>query len=144
NGIICARRDLEVPNPDADPGIARLARQMLDQQSSTTADDMAALVRDLVVQLIGTGTCTIDRVAQHLGVDRRTVHRRLAREGSSFSDVVETVRRELAERYIKDARRPLAEVSSLLGFSAPSGFSRWYRRQFSDKPSGGRVRRASR
>ena len=46
--------------------------------------------------LLGTGTCTIDRVAQHLGIDRRTIHRRLANEGETFSDLVEAVRRELA------------------------------------------------
>jgi transcriptional regulator GlxA family with amidase domain len=41
---------------------------------------------------------------------------------------------------MKNRDRPLAEVSSLLGFSAPSGFSRWYRGQFSVAPS---VRRAA-
>jgi transcriptional regulator GlxA family with amidase domain len=55
---------------------------------------------------------------------------------------VDAVRRELAERYMKDARRSLAEVSSLLGFAAPSGFSRWYRREFSATPSKQRVRKA--
>ena len=91
--------------------------------------------------LLGSGACTIERVAQHLGVDRRTIHRRLASDGQTFSAIVDTVRRELAERYLKDRHRSLAEVSSLLGFAAPSGFSRWYRRQFDSKPSDKRVRR---
>jgi len=79
-------------------------------------------------------------VAQHLGVDRRTVHRRLESEGQAFSAIVDTVRRELAERYLKDRHRSLAEVSLLLGFAAPSGFSRWYRRQFSGRASDTRAR----
>ena len=99
-----------------------------------------AQVRELVVMLLGTGTCTIDRVAQHLGVDRRTVHRRLANEGETFSGLVDAVRRELAERYVEDPNRSLAEVSLLLGFSAPSGFSRWYRQRFKAKPSEQRAR----
>jgi hypothetical protein len=53
----------------------------------------------------------------------------------AFSAIVDTVRRELAERYLKDRHRSLAEVSLLLGFAAPSGFSRWYRRQFSGRAS---------
>ena len=85
--------------------------------------------------LLGAGPCTIERVAQHMGVDRRTVHRHLARERQTFSGLVDTVRRELAERYLKDRNRSLTEVSSLLGFAAPSGFSRWYRRQFSGRAS---------
>jgi AraC-like DNA-binding protein len=73
-------------------------------------------------------------------VDRRTVHRRLANEGATFTGLVEAVRRELAERYVKDPHRSLAEVSLLLGFSAPSGFSRWYRQRFKAKPSEQRAR----
>jgi AraC-like DNA-binding protein len=144
NGIVCARADLEVINPDADPEVARLARQMLEANPASRPPDMATRVRELVVMLLGTGTCTIDRVAQHLGIDRRTIHRRLTHEGATFSDLVEGVRRELAERYVKDPHRSLAEVSLLLGFSAPSGFSRWYRKQFKAMPSAQRTRRPER
>ncbi len=144
NGIVCTRADLEVPNPDADPEVAQLARQMLEANSASNVPDMITRVRELVVKLLGTGTCTLDRVAQHLGIDRRTIHRHLAQEGETFSGVVDAVRRELAERYIKHGHRSLAEVSSLLGFSAPSGFSRWYRQRFKAKASEQRTRVASR
>ena len=130
NGIVCARRDLEAPNPNADPELARLARRLLEVQPAGAKQAMAAQVRELVVMLLGTGTCTVERIAQHLGVDRRTVHRHLQTEGESFSAIVERVRRELADRYVRDGHRALADISSLLGFAAPSGFSRWYRKQF--------------
>jgi AraC-like DNA-binding protein len=140
NGIVCARGDLDVVNPDADPVVAHLARQMLEAIPPGKAPDMTNRVRELIVMLLGTGTCTIDRVAQHLGIDRRTIHRRLAHEGNSFSGQVEAVRQELAQRYVKDLNRPLAEVSLLLGFSAPSAFSRWYRQRFKVTPSAQRAR----
>jgi AraC-like DNA-binding protein len=140
NGIVCAHADLEIPNPDADPEVARLAREMLEANSAGKGRDMVTRVRELVVMLLGTGTCTIDRVAQHMGIDRRTIHRHLASEGQTFSGLVDAVRLELAERYVKDRHRSLAEVSSLLGFSAPSGFSRWYRQRFKAKPSKQRAR----
>jgi len=140
NGIVCARSDLEVRNPDADPEIARLARQMLDSVVADKPRDMATQVRGLVITQLGTGSCTIKRAAQHLGIDPRTIQRRLAREGRTFSAIVEAVRQELAQRYVRERHRPLAEVSSLLGFSAPSGFSRWYRRQFRVAPSVSRAR----
>ena len=91
--------------------------------------------------LLPTGDCSIDRAAQHLGIDRRTVHRRLLREGHTFSSIVEKVREELAERYLKNRRRSLADVSSLLGFATPSGFSHWYRRRFHASPSRRRTGR---
>ena len=110
--------------------MARYARQMLDAAQPPTDRNLVAQTRDLIVLLLGTGRCSIDLVAQHLGIDRRTVHRRLADEGETYSSILDSVRRELAARYVKNPNRPLAEVSSLLGFSAPSGFARWYRRQF--------------
>src|SRR5262249_37874920 len=87
------------------------------------------------VALLGRGDCTIDLVAQHLGMTRRTIHRYLSAEGRTFSEIVDAVRRELAARYMKDKHRTLADVSAMLGFSAPSGFTRWYRRQFGTAPS---------
>ena len=139
NGIVCARRDLEAPNPNADPDMARYAGQLIEADSP---GDVVAQVRGLVVTLLATGHCTIDVVAQHLGIDRRTVHRRLASAGETFSEIVDAVRRELAERYVGNRTRSLAEISSLLGFSAPSGFSRWYRKKFNRSPSQRRTRRS--
>ena len=148
NGIVCALADLARPNVQADPELARLAERMLEGQRAARAHgDIAGQVRSLVITLLGTGACTIDRAAQHLGVDRRTIHRRLAKEGETFSGIVDAVRRELAQRYLAD-KRSLAEIAMLLGFSASSGFSHGYRRQSAAPPSSRRdavkVRRRTR
>lgn len=144
NGIVIARRDLEAANPNADPGMARYAQKMLEADDPGETTRTAAQVREVIMLTLGTGRCTVGVVAQHMGVDRRTVHRHLAAEDETFMGIVDSVRRELAARYIKDRNRSLAEVSSMLGFSAPSGFSRWYRRQFSGKASDQRPRSAAR
>jgi AraC-like DNA-binding protein len=142
NGIVFSRIDLEALNPTADPAMARYAQQLLQTNAGDgAATGMTCRVRELVVTLLGTGRCTIDVVAQHVGVDRRTVHRRLACEGHTYSDIIDEVRRERAERYLKDRKRSLAEISAMLGFSAPSGFSRWYQRQFRAKASSNRGQR---
>jgi AraC-like DNA-binding protein len=56
------------------------------------------------------------------------LHRHLAREGQTFSSIIDAVRAELATRYV--ANRDLTSISDLLGFSARSAFSRWFRSQF--------------
>jgi AraC-like DNA-binding protein len=142
NGIVCSARDLEAPNTSADPEMARYARQLVETGLGSEGPGYATQVREIVFTLLGTGVCTIDRVAQQFGVDRRTLHRRLADEGESFSAILDAVRRELVARYLDNRERSLADVSSLLGFSAPSGFSRWYRKQFDSAPSNRRTRRA--
>jgi AraC-like DNA-binding protein len=140
NGIVCARSDLDVANPNADPEIARLARRMLVSDVKDEPRTMSNQVHELILMQLGSGSCTIKGVARHLGIDPRTIQRHLGCEGGSFSAILESVRRELAGRYLKERHRSIAEISSLLGFSATSGFSRWYRQKFRVTPSAGRVR----
>jgi AraC-like DNA-binding protein len=130
NGIVCTSRDLSVANPEADATLARYARQLLETRRPRGEHEFTADVRQLVVAQLGTGQCSVERVAHMLRIDRRTIHRRLLREDQTFSGVVDAVRRDLASRYLADRKRTLAEVSALLGFAAPSGFSRWYRHRF--------------
>ena len=85
--------------------------------------------------LLSSGNCLIERVAKHLGVDRRTVHRRLAREGTSFSTLLDAVRTETVTRFIENRDRPLYVVSEMSGFSAQSAFSRWFRSRFGSNVS---------
>jgi AraC-like DNA-binding protein len=89
----------------------------------------------MVVLLLAAGTCTVEQAALQFGVNRRTVHRYLAREGCTFSGILESVRRDLAPGYVGDRRRSLSEVSALLGFATLSSFSRWYRRNFGTNPA---------
>lgn len=130
NGIVCTASDLDAPNPGADPVMARYARQVLETNLQSGASGMAHEVRQLVFVLLPSGHCCVELVARHLGVDRRTVHRRLTREGETFSAIVEATRRELVVRYLDDGTQALSDVALLLGFAAPSAFSRWHQTQF--------------
>lgn len=128
NGIVCNAADLDAPNPAADPVMARYTRQLL--APAKAEHSLAGRVRQIIVLLLPRGHCRVEIVAQHLGVDRRTVARRLAAEGTTFGALVDRLRAELLERYVEGRARPLTEIAALLGFSAPSAFSRWHRRQF--------------
>lgn len=130
NCIVCAKVDLDTRNPSADPAMARYAQQLLDASTEPKASTMFEDVRRAVLLLLPSGRCSIEQVAEHLGVVCRTVQRRLAEQGGTFSSVVNDVRVELTTRHVIESDRPLTEVAALLGFSAPSGFSRWYRAQF--------------
>jgi AraC-like DNA-binding protein len=58
------------------------------------------------------------------------MHRHLAKEGETFSSLLDSVRGELATRYIDNRDRSLTTTAELLGFSALSAFSRWFRAKF--------------
>lgn len=131
NGIVCASRDLDTPIASADPVVARYVRQQLADGGGPPgrASDE---VRQMVLVLLPRGQCTVERVARHLGVNRRTLHRHLEAEGISFQAIVQATRRELGARYVREGRRPLTEVAQQLGFANLSAFSRWYRTVFGE------------
>jgi AraC-like DNA-binding protein len=73
-------------------------------------------------------------IADSIGLQRWTLQRRLADYGLSFSDVIDLVRRELAERHIRQRYVTLSEMSDILGYSELSAFSRAFRRWFGVSP----------
>jgi AraC-like DNA-binding protein len=130
DGIVCHASDLDTPLPSYDPVMAGQVKRYLGAllaQANTTMQDK---VRKLVYVLLPTGRCSVDRVGQHLGVDRRTVHRRLLHEAVTYSEIVNAARANLVLGYIENTGRPLSEVATLLGFSSLSAFSRWFSGQF--------------
>lgn len=129
NGVVCNARDLDAPNPVADPVMARYTRQLLAGKADAqrSASERA---RQLVLLLLPRGHCRVDTVAQSLGMTRRTLARHLDQDGTSFSALVDDLRSDLLTRYRDDGTRPLADIAELLGFSAPSAFSRWHRQRF--------------
>lgn len=139
NGIVCSGDELDTVNPSADLAMARYAERLLDVALPTLSATKVNEVRRTVLLLLPSGRCSIEQVANHLGVVCRTVQRHLAGHGLSFSEVVNAQRLELSTRYVKHSARPLNEVAALLGFGASSGFSRWYQSQFGCSPSQSRA-----
>ncbi len=139
-GIVLRASDLAAPNIMADPLLRPYAHQFLDTLGPPADGPMVTPVRELIEVLLPAGRCSIVAVARSLGVDRRTVQRRLADSGQTFSSLLNAVRAELAERLVPNPRRSLTEIAEQLGFSQPSAFSRWFRGQFGCSPTEWRSR----
>ena len=128
NGIVLRSADLDTPMAMADPVMRGYAHHMLVEATPKERTRTRHEVHQLILTLLPTGRCNADQVALHMGVDRRTVHRRLAREDCSFSALLQQTRQELVIRHLSGGRR-LSEIAPLLGFSSLSAFSRWRRTQ---------------
>ena len=135
NAMVCRGRDLDVPIPAADPTLNREVRRWLDLQLANLPEAPAQRARQIVRMLLPSGLCSVDQVATHLGMHRRTLNRQLAAEGESVTTVINAVRAELAEEYLANSKRRCYEVAELLGFSSAADFSRWFRGQFGRTPS---------
>jgi AraC-like DNA-binding protein len=130
DGFILHTGDLTAPIRTADAAMTRYIRHYVEEVMAQPVITTDASVRQLVFALLPSGRATAEVIAQRLGVDRKTVHRRLAAHGETFSSIVNGARIELAQRHIKAERRSLTETAQLLGFSSLATFSRWFRTEF--------------
>ena len=68
------------------------------------------------------------------------MQRRLDESGLSFSQVLNAVRCELAQRYITHTPHSMGRVAEQLGYSNLSSFTRWFSAQFGMPPATWRSR----
>jgi len=74
-------------------------------------------------------------VARALNVSLRTLQRRLADEDTTWSELLDQARRELALRFIGERRMSVKEATYVLGFSEPANFTRAFRRWTGRSPT---------
>ncbi len=96
-------------------------------------------VEDAVEPMLGNGEATIDRVGRQLGMSRQTLYRRLKSEGTTFEEILDAKRRQLAIRYLVVEGLSVKAAAYRLGFSDPAAFSRAFKRWTGSSPSGFRA-----
>lgn len=137
--VVMRRSELDHEFASADPAMARQVARYLERLTQERSVELQDKVGELIVALLPDGLCSVERVAQHLGMDRRTLHRRLTAEGTTFTGILDDTRREMATSLLTTSDRPLQSVADLLGFSSLSAFAHWFRRHFDQSASAYRA-----
>lgn len=101
---------------------------------------LVARVRAMLTEELEGGAPTADRIADRVAMSTRTLCRKLSAEGTSFQNVLDGLRHELATKYLRDASVPIADVAGRLGFSSTSAFHHAFRRWTGKAPSDLRPR----
>ena len=92
------------------------------------ADDSVREIRRSLMARISQGDTEIESVARALATSSRSLQRRLAAAGTSFQEVLDATRRDVAGRYLEDRTLSVGEVAYLLGYSEPAAFHRAFKR----------------
>jgi AraC-like DNA-binding protein len=110
-------------------------RELLERQANEIVERLPSGggpilqdVRRALARRVAGGDTRIDEVARELATTARTLQRRLAASGASYQDLVESIRREAAEKYLLNSSLSIAEVAYLLGYSEPSALHRAFKR----------------
>ena len=145
NDRLCfSRAEWEAPTDNADAALVLLleehARILAQRVSHHVAPFTAEVEKTISAAPSGGGSA--EQVARALNMSVRTLQRRLIESGTTFREVAETVRSQLAVGYLADPKVSIAEVAFLLGFSDQTAFNRAFRRWTGETPGRWRRRRA--
>ena len=141
NGMMCRAGDLDLHSLKGDPAMARYAEQLMHALPSVGRASTTQDVRRAIQVLLPSHRAGISGVAAHLGLNVRTLQRRLEAEGAVFANLLTQVRRDLAERYLADEACSLTQAAALLGYGQLSSFTRWFTTEFHASPSAWRAGR---
>ena len=89
----------------------------------TNRDPFGLSVEKAIALLLPHGRVRASEVARKLGVSQRTLVRRLAAEGVTFSGVLQGVRSDLANRHLADNSLSISKIAWLLGYQDVSSFT---------------------
>ncbi|WP_319544888.1 AraC family transcriptional regulator [Ruegeria conchae] len=140
--VILSLPSLETPIPTYDPSLrAHLLEygERLLAEGGKPKQKNRAQIEGLITRSMPGGIVQADEAASQLGLSPRTLARRLADEGTSYREIVEDLRCDLAQTFIKNGIN-LAEISYSLGYSDQAAFSTAFKRWTGQAPTAFRKR----
>lgn len=111
-------------NEVADIFVRQCSKLLIEKNS---AADCGAQIRRVLAGAKGRIT-TEQAMAEHLNMSGRTLRRRLAAEHTTFREIQDAMRNEMAIGYLRETRLPIVEIGDLLGFDDVANFRRAFRR----------------
>lgn len=144
SGLVLNRNILRRPLLTSTPLLRKLALQQLESILSHPPGSFSMKVDRLVRTKLDEGGCDSQGVADYFNIDRRTLNRRLARDGETFSTILQSVRIEIACRALDGSDFSLSSIADEAGFKSLSSFSRWFQKSFGCTASDWRTQQATR
>ena len=131
NTILFRSKDLLIPMKAFNPETFELLRLHIEGQlkrinhESMTSDR----VRSILLSSLRYRFPDINSVASKLNMSSRTLQRQLSNERTSFKELLQDTRSELAKQLLKKKSFTISEISFMLGYSDLGNFSRSFKRQ---------------
>jgi len=111
-------------------------RRRAESRADTMGDELLlAQVFRASRTLLLQGNDSGDDVADMLSMHRRTLNRRLKAEGTTFREVLDQVRFDIARHLLAETNVSLDDVAAMLGYAGVSPFMRTFRRWAGTTPA---------
>jgi AraC-like DNA-binding protein len=129
NRVTFSAEDAQKPFLTANHALWAILEPAFDRRMEDLTEE--ALFRDQVraclLEMLASGHYSMTNVAPKFAISNRTLQRRLKEEGTTFQEVLDGLREELARHYLSTTNYTSTEISFLLGYEEPNSFFRAFR-----------------
>ena len=127
--LVFARSDMVRPLAGSCPELAQVNDNIATKYiAKLDKHDIVSRVRQAIVEHMPNGKCTREMIASSLAMSPTTLQFKLAKRNTSFHDLMDATRMELAKSYAQQSAMTVTEMAFLLGFSDTSNFARAFKR----------------
>jgi AraC-like DNA-binding protein len=136
NKAVMPKKMLEQENPAANQVTANLAIKLCDEML-TRQDNQRSLINkiQLIVLRDEDNFPTAKHVAEELGLSERNMRRILKELNTSFQEIFDDVRKDMAISYLENSDLMQEEIAEKLGFSEASSFYRAFKKWTGKPPT---------
>jgi len=128
--------DLESPFPASNIQLAREQdKVVVDFLARAAKVELKHQVYSKLIEMLPSGKCTRDYIAETLNMSSGSLHSKLKKEGTNFHELLAETRKGLAQEYVRDVRISLTEIAYMLGYTNSSNFSRAFKNWTGSTPN---------
>ena len=127
----------QMPVVGADPALNKLLIKYCEEARllrHARPDTFRVGLENAIAPLLPHGKARANEIARRLGMSTRTLARRVASEGLTFTGVLSELRVDLAKRYLREEALPISEIAWLLGYQEVSAFTHAFKRRTGQTP----------
>jgi AraC-like DNA-binding protein len=123
---------LRSENPNADHRIFDSLVDLCEVQLSAKTKVVASegRMKEFILQRLQDNALSLETLAKHVGMEPRTLQRKLSMTGQSFAKLVSDVQKEYSDFLLLETHDTFDVISTKLGFSSTASYSRvahqWY------------------
>jgi AraC-like DNA-binding protein len=141
DALVLSVQDADRPLPSSNRQLAAVFDRLLTGElARLDRSDLVSRCRAEVLEHLPSGEMGELDMAKRLHMSRRTLQRKLAEADTTYLQLVDDTRKDLALRYIEDETRSITDVAFTLGFSQQSAFTRAFKRWTDVSPTEYRSR----
>lgn len=126
---------LQQPLPALEPATHTAIVDELQQARLDALTDLPATLRRILRKRLLLGDFSMDDVAAQLSMHRRTLDRRLQRSSTTYGELLEAVRDEIARHLLRETQFSIQRVAEAVRFSSAANFATAFRRRIGMTPT---------